>query len=414
MKFFNPTESSICGAIYFDKTKNLNNYNLKAVLNNDSFLFHWKKMKTGYDSFDGIAFNIMCSMLDHIHATITIKFNEYYGYVDELGEAHGQIEDVTSGDVDIAIALFPLNSYWRVQGYPVFPDSLEMISSKESVADETRFSRIFDLRFWFFGVVSCFSCIIALKFILDESMPSTVLDFLRIFVSASSLNQPENSPLRVLFITYIISVFAFSSFIQSRLSALESVPLHIPTINSVEDLVRLNFTIYGYMMANNDIMLDEDFVGRYRFSRIPAGDCLNLLREDDNHVACLEYGSALKYKFGENATFHVSTFLSEMGLTFLYAEDIPLLSKFNWIFLRMNEGGFIKLFSDREERYYFHDEIDTVESIDMDKLVAGFDILCWGWLSAVVVCLLELSISKIKKCWIKLLRRVNAYVEEIC
>lgn len=173
---FCETELDLCGDIYFDKTKDMNNYNLKTVIYNHSEEgFRWDEMKAGYDRCDGIAFNILCSVLSRMHSTITVKISDNAGWYNGLGEPQGQEKDIFSSSVNFSLHLFFLRGYWRShQAYPIYPDSLKMISLKELVNDEG-IPLIHDWRFWIFSIVCCFVSVIILALILEISMSLAAL-----------------------------------------------------------------------------------------------------------------------------------------------------------------------------------------------------------------------------------------------
>lgn len=377
----------------------MNNYNLRTVIHRNSKEgFRWHDMKADYDRCDGISFKIMCSVLKHIQSTITVKIYDILVTDDEIDKPQGQNKDIFYSKVDFSMSLFFLTSYWKVQGYPIRPDSIKMISLKE-LGNNNLFPTS-DWKFWIFCIICCSVSVFAITFMLNESIPSASLEFVRMLVSSSSLKEPRDSFRRVLLVNLIVALFALSSFIQSRLSALEIVQQRISTIDSVEDLIESNHKIYGSRYAKELLSHIKELENRYHIINDP-GECTDKLLKGD-HVVCVNFDSILRYQAQESAFIHISIdSLVESSLTYTFSEDTPLLLKMNEILLRMNDGGLIGLVFDREKRFYVNYENNEENKFIIQNLSSILFILCVGCLCGVCSFFIEISVSKLQKFRIK-------------
>lgn len=346
-------------------------------------------MESGYGRCNGMEFKLMCTMLDHIHANMTVKFSENLGFINDLGEPKGLHKDVLSSQADLTMNSLFLRGFWRFQGYPFYRDSVRIITLKELKHSENRFAPVYDLRFCVCLILFCIASTVALKYILESSLSSAALDFLRMFVSSSTLNQPRYWTSRVLLITLIVTFFIISSFVQSRLSALETTPIRKSTIDSAEDLLKSNLTTFGVVLSLNELIWHKEIIERYHVVT-DIKECINQLLKG-KHVGCIDYESFLWYYIQESTIFHISTDnLVERGLAYTYAEDFPLRYKLNWILLKLNEGGFVNFLLDLEKLRYNHTKYDVVEIPDIEKLVFGFYVLLSGWTLASFVFFVEI------------------------
>ncbi|OXU30034.1 hypothetical protein TSAR_017030 [Trichomalopsis sarcophagae] len=106
LKFGQREDNNVCSALFFDKTTDLNGYNLKIISMIDERSFPYDKTKEGYSRCYSIPCRMLFIILSHINAPITFKIASEHGYVDEYGQPHGPLKDVLSGLVDITAILY--------------------------------------------------------------------------------------------------------------------------------------------------------------------------------------------------------------------------------------------------------------------------------------------------------------------
>lgn len=346
----------------------------------------------------------MGTLLHHLNATVTVKMSDTYGVADGLNKSHGPIQDVVSNDVDFLMNVFFLRYFWKHRSYPFQADTIKIVSRKELATFADKFSLIFNIKVWIFLIAYCSLSVVALQFILKQPMSTAVLEFVRIFVGAPNVGQPQNSFSKIFLFTFVIAVFTISTFVQSLLSAISTAPFRKATIDSVEDLIESNLTVYGHPNYKN--LIANDIVRKNYHALDRVSECLNLLTKND-HMVCINVQSELKYYIQESQKMHISTnHMFERGYTFMYAEDLPFSHKFDWILSKLNEAGIPGLAFGREEHHYVHNGTDVLDIADSEEALIGFYVLLGGWALAILSFSIEFFMPEIKKCGVQL-RKLN-------
>lgn len=385
--------------IYFEKRNNLERYNLKVVMHSiKKERYGYGNTKMDYDECRGLEFLPLCTMLKHVRANITVKVSDNTGHTDTEGKHYGMIEDVMSGTVDIAMNLYFLRDYWKMQAYPFHDDVLKIISLKKTVKHFDTFLQIFNIKSFALLIATCCVFVTSLKYVLQQSASEAALNFVRMFVSAATLKQPEKLSKKIFFLVLMLAAFTISSHVQSRLSAINTVPNHVPTIDSITDLVHSDHTIYG-LSSHKELILNEEVHKRQQIMN-NFTECLDRFRKNE-HIVCIFSKVDTKYYLYENQTFHISKGnVADRLATYTFAVNSPPLHKFNSILSRMREGGFVELYTDREERY-FSKNVDgnySKNSLTMDHVIAAFCILIVGWIIAILGFLVEITVYAYKNC----------------
>lgn len=395
---FCKTDPHACENLYFDKTKNFHGYNIKAVFANDADVAQTNETKVGCDMYLKASQKIVCKILDHVNVTITLKIhNSIGGFNNDLGEPYGPVKEVLSGAVDAAMTGYYLRYEWKRQAYPFQFNPLKIMSLKQSAAyTPDRFSVIFDIKFWGFLIMSFITSVAILKYILKTSMAIAAFEFMQTLGDMSTLGSPEGSPTKVLLITFMYLIFVITSSIESCFSAVSTAPHKHPTIDSTEDLIRSNLTVYG-IPSFREIIAQEEIRERYH-SVGNITECTNRLLKGEN-ITCLYLDPWLRFFFSESEYSHISKYsFADRYLTYLFSEDSPLLSKFNGILFRLSDGGFIQLFYSRDELYYMKSSgTNEVKSLDLENLRFTFYFSLWSWALAIVVLFTEIIIHVIQK-----------------
>ena len=155
---------------------------MKVVLCPDPIVFPYDKTKTGYSRFSGYADKLMSTILNEMNATITVKITKSAGFVDEHEKFHGAIKDVLSKTADLLMNTFLSSSI------------INVLCLKES--ERYRFQFNFDSKCWLLIIVACFTSIVILKYILKQTITSTVLEFTHILLYGQLIRvvRPKDLP----------------------------------------------------------------------------------------------------------------------------------------------------------------------------------------------------------------------------
>lgn len=328
------------------------------------------QIKTGYKECNGLDFELMCAILKHMNASINVKISGAPGFIDEQGKSYGMIKDVTSETVDLTMNKFMLHDYyWKMQAFPFYMTRLKIISLKDPIGYTESFLQILNVKGVIFFLMTCWVLIIALKHVLNQPTSEAALNFVRMLVSSSTVTEPRTFLRRISFLALMFAAFIVGSHFASDLSALSTVPDRAPTIDSIDDLMKSNLTIYG-MSNHKEWIWKKEIHKRYQVTNDYQA-CVHRFSENAP-VPCICLESLTKFYLHETETIHVSSNnVAEGFSTYILAEDSPFLHKFNLILLKLSEGGFLKLFEVREERFAakFPDESnDGKKSVSMTQL----------------------------------------------
>lgn len=196
----------MCEILFFDKAQKLNGYNLKTAVFRIPKAYEYDETKIGYDTFFRSYYMVICTVLKHIHASITIKESKSVGFLDDYGKPQYMLKDVLSSTVDLALNMYYQRDFWRMQVYPVSPSSLKIISSTNSTRYSMKFPISSKLKVLIGLIIFTCICIIPLKYVLQESTSEAALDLLRIFVSAATLREPDEFPKKLFHLTFMVSI----------------------------------------------------------------------------------------------------------------------------------------------------------------------------------------------------------------
>lgn len=228
---------------------------------------------------------ITCTVLNYINANVTTTVADADAdFIDEPEQPFGNLKEVLVGKIDMAIHTYYVRGFWKQQTYPYYTDEVKIISLKESAKDNDIVINIFTFNVCLFLILSSAVCIIILKYTLEPSVSLAALEFLRMPVSHSTLKVPRKLYGKILLVTLIIISFLISTFLLSFLSAITTVTVYSPTIDSAADLINSNLSIYGIVSIKDLIPYErirERFIAIDQFT-----ECAKRLVKGD-HIACL-------------------------------------------------------------------------------------------------------------------------------
>lgn len=384
-----------CSNIYFDKTNNLNGYELRALHMGLNSVDDTKI--SSHKCTDGDP-EIICSILNRINASITTKISHEFGSVNERGEPFGPLKDLLTGLADFTFNPFFLRGFWKNQAYPSHTEALKIISSKESVMYFTTMVHSLTLKVGGFFVISCLVSIFILKRTLEISVLSATLEFIRMLVGASTLNEPRKLHGWIIFMSLVIACSATSTFFLSFLSAVLTLADLGPTIDSAEDLMNSDLGIYGGG-HHRDLIWHETIKKRYVPFDSFRNCTANLLKGD--RIACIIDEYIISYYLYENATIHISKqTLATRAAAHGISEISPIRFKFMRGLLKMGEGGFIELLYARtkwSDSVRNREATNDFEVFSIKDLLIAFFILIGVWIFASSVFLIEIITCHIKK-----------------
>ncbi|OXU18005.1 hypothetical protein TSAR_012180 [Trichomalopsis sarcophagae] len=397
----------ICNHLFFDKTNTLHGTNVKVALIKSNIL-HYDSTKIGYKRFTSPSFLLIAGILNYINATITVKFSNEFGYINNFGEPEHALKDVIFGTVSIGLNLRYLRNSWKFQVYSFYADSVAIATLKKQTTFIEQLEKL-GLTFYLYLLIASLALTAALKYILKQSMSLAALNYMRICLGNPSTTVPQHTPRRILLIWLINVAFVINSYVLSYFTAMESSSNRSPIIDTYDDLIKSDLALMGprglkELTGQREIQNRFELVADDRIK-----DCFNLLLKDNNSsIACVSSRSMMEYFIRESELIHISKYnLVNSGKSYWFAEDFPLFSKIQSLLLRMSEGGFVKLIFAREAFYHRvrFSENYAVKPIEIEKMYYIFTILIGSWALGVLVLCFDVVTHKLKFLARKLCKR---------
>ncbi|OXU26795.1 hypothetical protein TSAR_005157 [Trichomalopsis sarcophagae] len=288
---------------------------------NSMYVLYLCTSSKGYDRFGGIEFDIICTALSHLNASLTVKFSGVSSLMDDEHKLHGMAKDVIQGSVDLGMHEYILRDFWKVQAHSFDAAFLKFVSGIIPVSHTSGLASALTFKVSISLLIIYVVLVQALRYILKLSASSAALEFVRIFSQSSTIEQPSTLIPRVLLIFFIVATFTFSSYVQSLLKAISTTDDQFYTIDTVDDLINCRLPIF--VTTSHRKLASLQSVSPERFNIVSdIESCFEKLVKDN---------------------------LVERSNTYIFSDDSPLLWKFNDILLKMSEGGFVALFYDREK-----------------------------------------------------------------
>ena len=342
----------------------------------------------------------ICTVLQYVNATVSVKLSKHLGHIKKNGKPEGTVNDLLSGTSDLI--LFPFFTrlwlyHYRIQSYPFYSSAIKILTPANHVDRITLID--FDMNVWLLFTIISFVSIATLKYVEKRSVSRAILEFVRILIMNSTfLSNPRSMRKRFLLIMIMTTATAINSVIQGHLKSVHISPENVPDIDSIEDLIRSNLTIYGWQSYKKMVWQKELWARYQRADSFLLESCIGKLQEGQR-VACLLLN--LYLMMYESKNIHASRDnWTDRSLVFLFAKDSPLINKFSSLLVKLSEAGFVSLFYNRDQdcfrRYRKYKSDRAINSLDLSNLVVSFYILSGGCLLGFFIFLCEVIISTTK------------------
>lgn len=322
-----------CKSLYYDKAKNVNGYNLRAVQRLLSF------EKSPFENSGSPQYycdknpEIWCDVINYMNASMTVKYNR---------EVIPAIKDVIFGDADFDTTRYFLRDYWALQVYPIDSSTLKVVTHKESINSYEIAISCLTLEGFTFMVGTIIISIAILKWILPRQPISEVaMEFMRMWTSNSVLRPPTSSVQRFFFLILLVYFMNSSSYTRSSISAINVAPHQPSQIDSFDDLKDSNLSVHGYKTLKKLLPFDKKISKNFVSIDEPKS-CIRALLEG-HRIACLDSTPEINYRVWEGKQIHISESLSERSISYTTSKYQPLRYKLDYAFQGLNQAGCIRL-----------------------------------------------------------------------
>ncbi|KAJ8679934.1 hypothetical protein QAD02_015721 [Eretmocerus hayati] len=393
------TGSSYCKSLFFDKVKDVQGYNFKTTYTHPPIIgFEYIENKTGYERCSGIGLKPLCLVLSYINATFTAKKIKSSGFVNKDGKPEGSLLDISTKTVDFLNEPYYLRGYWRIQTYPFYAGVIKIVTHKKPMTFRGLLIYYLNFQMLVTMILLYILLMVALKYSLNTSWSSVVMEYLRILVGAATIAKPQKSASRLTFIFVTLSMTIVTSCLQGYLSATRTSPENMPAVDTETDLIESKLIPCG-QSSLKDMISNEYLINLYIVIN-DQRECLRLML-NGSPIACIVDGILIPYTFDGDPRVHVSrNNFFERGVTLIYTENSPLSNKINQVLFYMREAGFIEFLWDKwklrvDDNY--SEEENVCRSFMYENEVTVVYTLCTVWSVSLIVFLIEIAYFNIIK-----------------
>lgn len=395
----------VCDQLDFEKTIDLGRHQIKARVNNISGVWSTKPDKNGTDSFDGldgIIARFLFRALNVIPSVVT--YNRTYNIIPKIRNNKtvvGGLVDLRNGIFDIGLnAWFPdINA---TMSRPFRQSKIAVMTQyRGHMSQLAKIAAVIDRPSRFGLLLVALITLMVFKCWRRQSLMQAFLNVWRIYCNSSIPKVPVSQALRIYLAGLYLLMINIQGIYQGKISALVTMPVPIPDVQTIQDIVSSGLTVYG------DVIFSPDFdsrSGEVDFVELPGnlGNCTGQVMKD-YLAACVHEKNILNH---EAAKFklHVS---EEPILNFyqLYAirPDWPLEERINAVLTRLVESGLVdhsdKIDIKETSRIRVLNENlrpdQTFKVMTLDELAFAFSILGSGLTLAAISFVVEIGIGPV-------------------
>ncbi|XP_076760489.1 uncharacterized protein LOC143429019 [Xylocopa sonorina] len=392
--------SRMCVDLMFDKTRNLNGYEIRlnAVAFTPYLDIH--PTKKGWDQFSGDNWEILKIVFQKLNATLNVNVHNGTVYdlggLDSEGNVVGMMGDVATGVVDMGMNARGLYAMWKVQyTYPHVTINLCAITQKTGEISEFIKILSFMSPLVFLGNVAILmvaNCILA-KY---QGFLPALLNIFRLITSVSVHGLPNRSSIRIFFCMVFVLNLIMNALLDSNWASLITVPIPQSKIRTLEDLKNSNYKIHSSKYLLN-IFHDPEL--RSRIQEETYDGCKQRVLES-RYSACL--GNCLHQTMRiQNDRLQRSKAIMRNRQVYVTRENWPLFKVVTKLIQATVEAGLVGMWR-RQNTYglYLRWRRKQVEKkrrfriLEVRHVSFCFYVLAIGHSCAILVFLTELIIKK--------------------
>ncbi|KAJ8675043.1 hypothetical protein QAD02_010829 [Eretmocerus hayati] len=407
LKFFTGTGPTYCRSLYFDKVKDVCTRYVQGYIFKTSYTstrvtldigYEYDQTRTGYTRCSGTRSKPLCFVLNYINATFTAKSVKGYAFVNKYGQPDGSLIDIQTEAIHFLFAPYYIRDYWRIQTYPFHAGEMKIVTYKKPMATSDIMISYLNLQTLVTILSLYFILLIILKYSLNTSWYSLVMEYLRVLVGATTVAKLKEWSRRLALIFLISAIAIVTSCFRGYLSALITFPQSRPVVDSQADLIESRLVPKGRFSCKDTIF--NEYLNNFYSVMENHHECLRLML-NRTPIACIMDEMLIPYTFDDDPRIHVSqaNFLGR-GWTFTFTDDSPLLNKMIQVLSWMREASFSELFwNKRKPRADFNYSEDTNfgGSFIYENQMMIICSLCTAWSVSAVVFLIEIAYFHMKK-----------------
>ena len=333
--------SDNCQDLEFKTTNDLNGYEISYIARDLTNLWQTKLNKTGIDSFGG-PIGEKAKML-YLAVNASARRVRQFGFNSKSRCIFGldclELREVVDGHSEISLNQW----YWTdIQNmsmlYPLWQSGLSVTTQYRDYESEvSKLWRVIDIGSWIGVFVVTLITLICFKYCLHQPLFLALLNIVRLACNSSVPAIPNNVAVRIYLACVFVFLITMQGIFQGKLASLLTKQVHLPNVETMQELVDSPYTIYVYKGWLN-YFTESGFEGRV-ISTLHAGCVKHVL--NTSTAACINEGSALTY-FAAKYNLHVSrNNIFKKYYTYAIRDDWPLEPRLNEILSSLTESGIV-------------------------------------------------------------------------
>ncbi|XP_048507407.1 uncharacterized protein LOC125500094 [Athalia rosae] len=401
-----------CRKVYFDKTKSLGGYPIFVSGNEIPPLLSIRTDETNmaarYSGEDGWLMITIWSFLNASMVDVGTGNNgdnTIAGWIGQNGTFYGNMIDIASGKLDIALNSMILGPIWKVTTtYPHTSLNVCFVTKDRGyVPWLIALSMVFDVWTLACGVFVIFMGVIIFGYFDRRRYSLALLNMLRVSYNSAYLRPPPRIPLRIILFFVLLVPLIFNSTIQGKILSLIKNPLRSQNIEDIRDLPA-EYVVQGpviFKEYSGTVIGDGD-----RFVTSTLEECLGDIYRD-KHTACTHYCQTLVVRALHMKRLHLASVRSPDFISrFVAKPDWSLIERFDTLLLRLVESGCVLFYGEKS----LYDNVKsvlpmirsesndafTVTDIDLDDIHYVFWLIGIGWILAILAFVIELLVHRKK------------------
>ncbi|XP_011345772.1 uncharacterized protein LOC105284159 isoform X2 [Ooceraea biroi] len=305
----------MCTDLDFDKTTTLNGYEIRLnALQVEPYL-NINLNASDLEKFSGDNSEIIKILLLRLGASLSIEI--YNGTIYDLGTIgpNGTLEDmlgaVSDGRVDMGMNTRSLLVLWKVRyTYPHMRSGFCVIT--QSSEEVSEFVKLVTFMPWLAIVIIFLVCLLTYGILArKEGYGNAWVQIIRLVVCTGILHPPKINSTRIFICMTLILLLNVNAMIQSHLSSLLTIPVFYRNIDTMDDLKKSGYTVYG-PSSWRQMITEPEVKKRYVSASYDA--CKEHV-QNSTTAACMENCLHAYYRI-KDVDLHRSRMLRSNGLIY--------------------------------------------------------------------------------------------------
>ncbi|OXU23560.1 hypothetical protein TSAR_004670 [Trichomalopsis sarcophagae] len=357
-------DRSICQRLDIDKTADFNGYTVQliAIENHNMFQRINQLINTSshtnpqpLSQFMGVDVEVINATFRKLDLEALVTVFNNMGSIDEENKAHGIIDKLLNGSIDMGANERYRRNFWKLETYPHDITDMCMITSQRvhhlPIIHGLTLLMMSQPQALIIFTLLIFAGIVIFMRVLKIEFVAAVLEFLRLLTGMPMFRQLDHffHGWRLMLLNIVLFNYWINLYFGTQLTSSFAIKRDDPNINSIENLLKSGYDIAGDKSFKEFLRFKAL---RDRFKEATMADCLQDLKTRGNIACLIDCYQADHCVLMHNSTnVHISEALYSTYVAYIVREDWPLLPRINQVIQNLRENG-VYLFFDG--KYFYH------------------------------------------------------------